>query len=320
MSHQIFEDDVAEYATDAWHGLGHVHGRPFLPNEVVSPWPQFERVPTYIWVDDGKRTPGVVPTGNDAIVRVDDVTKILNPNVTGRFGLPDLNWIDDFAAAAFEQGYISGFQTRGTLDHGQRAYASLKLSEDIVVGNELLHSFVTLYDGVQGTGAGARNTVERVVCSNTWAAYLIGSPVLFSERHTTNFQARIDMGWKALLATWEAKAELGREIERWANEVYTEAQFNGLVNQLVPIDPVKDSKRSVGMATTKRKGLQKRYHAADLDTGVRETKFGALMAVQGWEQWEAPVRGADQQYRHTEALVFGKQSLTEEAAALLAAN
>lgn len=319
MSAQIFENDIAEYAVTAWHRLGHVHGDVFMTP--VNPWPEFERTDVYVKrsnpfsldYPDYVQIPEV-----SAVVRTDDGT-VVNPSVTKRFGIPDYSWMDEFAQAAKSEGLIEGYVSRGTLGHGSRAYASFLIGEPFDLGGgDLIKNMLTCFDGVDGsTGGGCKNTVERVVCANTWAAYLTKAPVMFSERHTSNYQGRIDMAWRGLLEVHAQQAELGSAIEQWANDLYAEHQFMELTKQLLGKRP-EDKGRAQTMWDNKRQGLIGRYWNDDLDSGLRTTRLGALMAVQGYEQWSAPVRGAEREARHLDNLIFGEQKLTAKAAQLLA--
>jgi hypothetical protein len=65
--------------------------------------------------------------------------------------------------------------------------------------------------------------------------------------------------------------------------------------------------------------MTQRYFAADID-GIRATKMGALMAIQGYEQHVAQVnKGADRSGRNLAQTVFGEKTapLSVAASALL---
>ena len=73
-----------------------------------------------------------------------------------------------------------------------------------------------------------------------------------------------------------------------------------------------------------RKALNKRFHEDEDITGVRNTKWGALMAVQAWEQKDKHLKGIsnsrDRTRRHQANVMFGKLPMTEKAAKILVAN
>ena len=57
---------------------------------------------------------------------------------------------------------------------------------------------------------------------------------------------------------------------------------------------------------------------------MRNTKWGALMAVQAWEQKDKAVKGVksslERTRRHQANVMFGKLPMTEKAAKILVAN
>lgn len=313
MTAHIYNKDIAEYSETAWHGKGHVHDGEFTPMEVIADFPQFERRPTYV-----QHGMGLAQTGTDAIVRVDDPTEIMNPCVTARYGVPDYGWFDQFCIEAIDAGAVEGFSTRGTLYNGRLAYASLKIGDDIWIGDgDRLENYLTLFDGTKGIACGGKNTVARVVCKNTWDAHLTGAPVLFQEKHTTNVAERLEVAWRALLATVAAERSLRQTVEQLINESYHEWQFRDvLVPTLIGQRP--DEKGRAQTNHTKRsKEINQRYWGEDLDNGLRFTKFGALMAIQGYEQHVAPRRGDDRQASHLETLLNGRQKLSTHASGIL---
>ena len=70
-----------------------------------------------------------------------------------------------------------------------------------------------------------------------------------------------------------------------------------------------------------RRTLNKRFHEDQDISGVRSTKWGALMAVQAWEQKDKSVKGVnssiERDRRHQANVMFGKLPMTEKAAKIL---
>ena len=67
--------------------------------------------------------------------------------------------------------------------------------------------------------------------------------------------------------------------------------------------------------------LNNRFHLDEDIAGVRNTRWGALMAVQAWEQKDKSVKGIkssrDRTRRHQANVMFGKLPMTEKAAKAL---
>ena len=67
--------------------------------------------------------------------------------------------------------------------------------------------------------------------------------------------------------------------------------------------------------------LNNRFRVDEDIAGVRNTKWGALMAVQAWEQKDKPLKGIkndrDRTRRHQSNVIFGKLPITEKASKIL---
>ena len=70
--------------------------------------------------------------------------------------------------------------------------------------------------------------------------------------------------------------------------------------------------------------MNARFRRDEDIAGVRHTKWGALMAVQAWEQKDKTVKGVksnlERTRRHQANVMFGKLPVTEKAAKILVAN
>ena len=69
--------------------------------------------------------------------------------------------------------------------------------------------------------------------------------------------------------------------------------------------------------------LNHRFRRDEDIASVRNTKWGALMAVQAWEQKDKSVKGVnstmERARRHDANVMFGKLPMTEKAAKILVA-
>ena len=318
MSAEIYDNDLAVYAEMAWHRAGHVHGRPLnwdAYRELVR-WPQAHRVDLYVNLPDGS---GMVPIeGRSAIVNTDG--DVLNVGITKRRAIIQYDHMDDAVEAMLGTGLATGVVSAGTLGHGAKAYVTLEFGDPIdIPGYSKVNRWFTLADGHDGSiAASGRATLGVVVCANTFQSNLIGRPAAWSIRHTTNAELYIGEAVTAFMSAAMEQQAIEKAVERLVNETYAEAEFNSLVKRLVPMPRKGDDTRGRTKCEKRRASMMERYWAPDLDSGIRGTRWGALMAVQGWEQHDSPVnRKTDRESRHVDRLISSGMPLSEKASRIL---
>lgn len=314
MSAEIYDNDLAVYARQAWHQKGTVIGQPLDWNTYRQhvAWPQVSRMPLY--VPAGLFGNFVPIEGRDAIVNQDG--DVLNVGITGRRAVIQYDHMDDAVEAMLGTGLATGVVSAGTLGHGAKAYVTLEFGEPIdIPGYSQVNRWFTLADAHDGSiAASGRSTIGVVVCANTFQSNLIGTPAAWSIRHTANAEAYIAQAVAAFISAAMEQRNIERAVEQLINESYVESEFMSLTRRLMPM-PNDDRGRTKVMK--RRSSLFQRYNQHDLH-GIRDTKWGALMAVQGWEQHEAPVNtGTSRQGRHIDRLISGKMPLSEKASKLL---
>ena len=121
-----------------------------------------------------------------------------------------------------------------------------------------------------------------------------------------------------------------------ANQEFVDEQWDELVPQLIGPSPKQSpwwtsntqSHQGYYNQLTRwqntRGDLNMRFRRDEDIAGVRNTKWGALMAVQAWEQKDKSQKGIKSQdqrnQNHQAAVMFGKLPMTEKAAKILVAN
>ena len=122
-----------------------------------------------------------------------------------------------------------------------------------------------------------------------------------------------------------------------ANQKFVDEQWDELVPQLIGPSPSEvpwwkmTSEQShqgyynqLTRWQNKRGELNNRFRRDEDIAPIRETKWGALMAVQAWEQKDKSQKGIKSQdqrnQQHQAAVMFGKLPMTEKAAKILVAN
>lgn len=315
--HNIEKQDLAVYRKEAWHGLGVVVGRLLTVEDIntfIQPhWPIIEHRETWVHANDGTLVPG---SGR----QVYNVTADKPLQQMGnRHTIMPFSVLGDTAIRFIEEGLSEGVESAGTLMDGRKAYVTLKVDEIEIPGYSNMYVLFVLTDVVDGTGAATGGGVIGViVCWNTFQAYRLSKSFgrAWSIRHTSSMELNWDDAVTAFIEQQKQAKEIRQAVEQLINESYTTADFNQLVKGLLGDRP-DDTGRARTMWQNRHDGLWTRYQGDDI-APLRDTKWGALMAVQGYEQHVAPVRGASREERHADKLMFGTQSLTDKAINLLA--
>jgi len=158
-----------------------------------------------------------------------------------------------------------------------------------------------------------------VVCSNTFAAYVLGVQASWSVKHTRHATSYLQWAIDSFVEAAKLQQHLDEQVNRLINESYTAGNFGDLTRSLLGQRPEDEGRSQTSWDKTFDK-ITARYYHDDLDGGIRETKWGALMAVQGYEQHVQQVRGGTKQGRHLDRLLFGSMPLTEKAISRLSAS
>jgi len=320
MSAEIYGDDLAVYAQTAWHGKGITYGHLLSANEYAeNPW-QFQANRQDLYVQDmidGEiiYTPvSEWDVTNGFVIRRDDNGFPLNVGVTEGRGITQYDEMDSAVEKLIEQGFSPGVASKGTLNHGRKAYVTLEMGEPLdIEGYSKIHKYFTLTDAHDGTiAASGRPTVGVVVCANTFAAYILGVKASWSVKHTRNASSYLEWAINSFVEAAKLQQQLDEQVERLINESYLPFQFGQLKHRILGERP-DDEGRSQTSWDKVFDSITARYMDRDLDGGIRETKWGALMAVQGYEQHVQQVRGGSKEGRHLDRLLFGSMPLTEKA-------
>ncbi len=321
MSAEIYNDDLAVYAKTAWHGKGITYGHLLSVEEYAeNPWQfQADREELYVQdIIDGEiiYTPvSAWDVNNGYVIRRDDNGFPLNVGVTEGRGITQYDEMDAAVEKLVGLGFSAGVASKGTLNHGRRAYVTLEMGEPMdIEGYSKIHKYFTLTDDHGGTtAASGRPTLGVVVCANTFAAYILGTKASWSVKHTRHASSYLQWAIDSFVEAAKLQQHLDAQVERLINESYTSGNFGDLTRSLLGERPEDEGRSQTSYDKTFDR-ITARYYHHDLDGGIRETKWGALMAVQGYEQHVQQVRGGTKQGRHLDRLLFGSMPLTDRAA------
>lgn len=326
MPAQIYEDDLAVFYGVPWHRQGVILRDP-LDWETYQQWvdwPQVHRRQLAYTNDNwhAMATGRTYEPIDDAFCIVSDNGHVLNPMIGPSRPVIQYNHMDDAVEAMLGTGLASGVVSAGTLNHGSKAYVTLEFGEPIdIPGYSRVNRWFTLTDAHDGSvAASGRSTVGVVVCANTFQAYVLGVPSAWSIRHTKNAELYIAEALAAFMSSAMQQRDIERAVDQLINSAYEYTDFAMLVNQIVPIRGDASDREREGREAVRHK-IHERYWGGDLDS-CRDTKWGALMAVQAYEQHESKTMQNSRtarQARHIERLAFGKLNMANKAAKILQA-
>ena len=334
MSHQMTALDAkhALYAKTPWHRLGNVGPIDWEKARDAFDWCEVERHPIHIEHDEI----GVILEGRN-------VLKMVNyphayAEVSDRYQIVQHRFMaDDLTGMLIDTGLVETIESVGTYDNGAVGYVSLKFKDDIVIpGWSKVESMFNIGNGHdRKVPLIATQSATATVCLNTVKWNILDKEAIFKFKKMGDPQGLMHEAVQALCDGYERNVEYAKQIERMANEEYVDEQWDQLVVQLIGTGPDEPWWRSNQQSHQGYYNQLTRYRntKADLNArfrrdediaGVRNTKWGALMAVQAWEQKDKRVKGVksrlERDRRHQANVMFGKLPVTEKAAKILVAS
>ena len=333
MSHRMTSLDArhARYRKTPWHRLGNVGHIEWEDARHAFDWCEIERKPMYM---QHEGTHWDIP---DRYLLQMKKYAVAYAEVTDRYTLVQHKFMaDDLTGMLIDTGLVETIESVGTYDNGAVGYVSLKFKDDIVIpGWSKVESMFNIGNGHdKKVPLIATQSATAVVCSNTFKWNILDKEAIFKFKKMGDPQGLMQEAVQALCDGYERNVEYAKQIERMANQEFVDEEWDQLVVQLIGTGPEepwwKSSKQSpqgyFNQLTRYRntKGdLNRRFRRDEDIAGVRNTKWGALMAVQAWEQKDKTVKGVksnlERTRRHQANVMFGKLPMTEKAAKILVA-
>jgi phage/plasmid-like protein (TIGR03299 family) len=322
----------ALYAKTPWHRLGNVGPIDWEKARDAFDWCEVEKAPVYI-----------EHLGDKHMLLDRNVLKMVNypfayAEISDRYQPVQHRFMaDDLTGLLIDTGLVENIESVGTYDNGAVGYVSLKFKDDIVIpGWSKVESMFNIGNGHdRKVPLVATQSATAVVCANTFKWNILDKDAVFKFKKMGDPQGLMHEAVQALCDGYERNVEYAKQIERMANEEYVDEQWDQLVVQLIGTGPDepwwKTSKQShqgyynqLTRYRNTKADLNARFRRDEDIAGVRHTKWGALMAVQAWEQKDKTVKGVksnlERTRRHQANVMFGKLPVTEKAAKILVAN
>lgn len=326
MSHRMTELDAkhALYAVTPWHRLGNVGHITWEKAREAFDWCEVVRHPIHIEHDEV----GVLLDRN--------VLKMVNypyahAEVSDRYQIVQHRFMaDELTGLLIDTGLVETIESVGTYDNGAVGYVSLKFKEGIEIpGWSKVESMFNIGNGHdKQVPLIATQSATAVVCANTFKWNILDKDAVFRFKKMGDPQGMMQEAVEELCKGYERHTQYAAQIERMANQEFVDQQWDQLVVDLIgpmPSPSLKVPQQGYYNKLTRwsntKADLNNRFHLDEDIAGVRNTKWGALMAVQAWEQKDKSVKGIkssrDRTRRHQANVMFGKLPMTEKAAKVL---
>ena len=170
------------------------------------------------------------------------------------------------------------YETAGSLKNGKTVWLLAKMPSTQILDDDI-EPYICFTNTHDGTGSiKVCMTPIRVVCNNTLNFALSTAKRSWATRHMGNMVEKLAEAKRALGLATEYVDALKIESEKLALESFTKAEFSKVIDAMMPIDYINDSKRKIQNIESMKEALMICYKAPDLNN-FRETKYGALMAV-----------------------------------------
>jgi len=308
---------------DAWHRLGTVVGDAFGETKIQEHAPE-------LLMDVELIVPHVLtPNGISPLVKTAAVVRSDGKIVGEGVGQDSYGIVQAREAFEFGQQLAGAFGDKplvsaGSIREGTQFFFCYEV-DSREVGGERINSHFSVISSHDMTLAlqGLKSTVVPV-CANTVAMALESAVDRILLKHTS----KVDERMAQILAARELVEEHTEAVvRRIATLQATQVRnFDLVVDGVLP--KMDGKGRGVTMRTDQRKQLRELYFDSELVAPWRGTGWGALQAVNSFEQWVAPVRGkakgqSDEQLRAVrqfDAMVKGVQPLTAKATELILAG
>lgn len=319
MAANITDNDILLFESRAWHNKGIVYNRLLTGDDIAD-----VTLPHVVALPMTTSLGGTTINVPERNALVDTTFKggYVVGTASPTYGVVQFERVREAVNAFLDTGMVEGIASFLTIGDRRRMATSLKLKGELEFkGYSKVHQYINIATSHDGTcGFVGANAIGIVVCANTMQSNLLGKPKMFSVRHTTNGDNYVVDAIREVEEAMKLQVEINETIDRLINEPFTEADFAKLTDDVFvhgsgvkrPIPSITDEGRARTIYDNFAQGMSSRYHGADI-APIQDTKFGALMAVQGYEQ-HVSNGTKDRQGRHLDRLFFGKLPLSEFAA------
>jgi phage/plasmid-like protein (TIGR03299 family) len=237
-----------------------------------------------------------------------------------KYGLIQNDSVAHLAQEIINFRHDAHVESAGALHKGKVVWNLIALDESTrtLSGGEQMYRYLLVYTSHDGSKPFAvRFTNVRVQCMNTFSAAMgKANELVHTVRHTSNALAYVkeaEDSVKQAVATFDL---MDLEIERLLSMPITKTEMYSQVKQVI------------GEPTNTKIGMTKwnnhlddilREYDADFNSNIKNTQWGFVMAINGYELWHQAARKQTKSQKQMLHLLNGQYPLTQKALAVVGA-
>jgi phage/plasmid-like protein (TIGR03299 family) len=228
-----------------------------------------------------------------------------------------------------KQGIKSDLRSLGTIDRGRKWFMTFDLGT-FQIGDYDVNDYMSVngsYDSSWKLGVLSSEIVQ--VCANTIALSKRFGVTHYGFKHTSGIFDRVEEAKKAIARHAANRAAFQALGDQLVETRVSAQRYANIVEALFPVnDDVPTKTRNVNSdAQSKVRALYLGEVGPNVVQGVEGTGWAVVQAVNTYENWGTPIRktagrgeATTRALRQVEAVVDGKQPLTDQALELVLAN
>ena len=328
MAHQLETyNDVTSFVYTGetpWHGLGtHVDHLMTVDEALKLAQADYQVSRRSVFSVNDKTGGAVQVPDVFTNVRYYDDEMVILGTVSNRYQILQNRDAFRFCESLVELG--ASIETMGVLDRGERAFATLRLNKEILIGGvDRVDLYLVAANGHDGkTAFTVMATPVRVVCNNTLRMATEHAKSSWRMRHVKSLAGQMAEARRALEISFAYADEFKELAESLQSERFSDAEWESFRNTLVPEpDGVSYYSSSARTVREKRAELDQLYYFAPTQANCRRTRWGAYNAYTEWVDFKIPVRSErlvrNKQFARSSAALLGESDpLKNKALALL---
>lgn len=214
-----------------------------------------------------------------------------------------LDFVDGLVSEGFE------FDRAGQFRGGRSIWVMGKLPKVNILGDDISNNivFVNSHDG--SSGVKVMMTPIRLICSNMMNLALREADRVWSTKHTGSIYTKLEEAKHTLGLANNYIKELEIEADNLANKKLSDAEIEGILDMIYPIDKNKDSERKIINVTNLKNEFINCYESSDISQ-FRGTAYGAINAMSDLVSHRYPTRESQNFYENSwNRLINGDSNL-----------
>lgn len=181
------------------------------------------------------------------------------------------------------------YETAGSLRNGKQVWLLAKLDGVKVAGDDV-DPYICFTNTHDGTGAiKVCMTPIRVVCNNTLNVALSTAKRMWSTKHMGDMESKLLEAKETLGLANNYMAALDEAADKFANTKITDAEIEKVLNDLFPVDLVKDTPRKINNVKELKDNFYICYMMPDI-AKFRNTQWGVINAMSDMVTHMSPAR------------------------------